>query len=365
MTRQYENDWHKWTVAVTGVSARQECAGPGCAVARCLRESPDFAGRVIGLGYDVLDAGLYAKDFVHGGYLIPSASSGDDALLSRLASLHRIEGFDAIIPCLDAEIPTYIRLTPKLAKMGIKVLLPNREQFSLRGRDNLVQLCAELGVRTAESRQVADPQFFNNCDGFSYPLMIKGSAHETALVYNATQAKAVFFKYINGWGHPVLVQRVIHGDEFVLAAVGDGRGNMLGEVIMRKRGNNDKDANAWAGVTVADDEISEVAARLVKGLNWRGPIEVQVIRDSQGKVYLTEVNPRFPAWIFLSHAVGRNLPITLLEVLAGETDHQFGTPVTGTFFIRYTQDLIVPLREYESMFVMGGLGGDNHQKRSA
>jgi hypothetical protein len=45
------------TVAVTGMNATDNPA-QGVAVARSLRAEPQFAGRVIGLGYDPLDPGL-------------------------------------------------------------------------------------------------------------------------------------------------------------------------------------------------------------------------------------------------------------------------------------------------------------------
>ena len=59
------------TVAITGMNANPDNPGPGLAVARCLRESPEFTGRIIGLGYDGLDPGLYLKDYCDAGYILP------------------------------------------------------------------------------------------------------------------------------------------------------------------------------------------------------------------------------------------------------------------------------------------------------
>ena len=50
------------TVAITGMNARADNPGPGVAVARCLREVLGFNGKIIGLGYDVLDPGLFQTD---------------------------------------------------------------------------------------------------------------------------------------------------------------------------------------------------------------------------------------------------------------------------------------------------------------
>ena len=48
--------------------------------------------------------------------------------------------------------------------------------------------------------------------------------------------------------------------------------------------------------------------------DWRGPLEVEVMRDHHGDYQLIEINPRFPAWIYLSAGVGRNLPLMLLQL---------------------------------------------------
>lgn len=95
---QLRRDWRHWTIAITGVNARAENPGPGMAVARCLVEHPEFKGRVIGLAYDALDAGLYARQYFSASYLLPYPSSGDEVLMERLMAVHDYEQIDAIIP---------------------------------------------------------------------------------------------------------------------------------------------------------------------------------------------------------------------------------------------------------------------------
>jgi len=63
------------TVAVTGMNAKPDNPGPGLAVARCLKEAYGDDIRIIGLGYDVLDAGLYLHECCDSGYLLPYPSA--------------------------------------------------------------------------------------------------------------------------------------------------------------------------------------------------------------------------------------------------------------------------------------------------
>ncbi|HEY9788258.1 MAG TPA: ATP-grasp domain-containing protein [Candidatus Obscuribacterales bacterium] len=356
MRKPSNKSWQHWNIAVTGINARVESPGPGCAVARCIREHEQFGGRVIGLGYDVLDAGLYARDFCHSGYLLPYPSAGEDALLDRIIEIHQKEGLDVIIPCLDSEIQNFIRLQDRLSLMGIRMLIPERDQFQLRAKDHLSAFCKKAGVDVPETKCVTDPSFFEYCEeeGWPYPIIVKGIFYDAQIVYNAFDAKAAFSRLVGTWGYPALVQRVIRGDEFNVSAIGDGEGGMMGTVMMRKRGLTDK-GKAWAGVTVVDDAVGGVVTKIMRALKWRGPLEVEMMKGLDGNVYLIEINPRFPAWIYLSHSVGRNLPIAVLKLLAGDTDITFAPPAPGTFFIRYAQELIVRLDEFESVFVGGAI----------
>lgn len=351
-----KKNWQNYKVAVTGINARAENPGPGCAVARCIQEHPQFKGSIIGLGYDALDAGLYARHLCNNSYLIPYPSEGEEALLYRLAQIHKAEGLDAIIPCLDSELQNFGRLKSELQLMGISMLIPSRDQFNLRAKNHLNAFCESIDVFAPESKALSNPSFFDVCEseGWKYPLMVKGIFYDAYVVHTALEAKAVFSKMIATWGYPVLVQKLVIGDELNLAAVGDGKGNMLGAVTMRKKAITDK-GKAWAGVSIVDEGLTAVAEKIIGALSWRGPLEIEVIKGYDGRIYLIEINPRFPSWIYLSHAVGRNLPVAVLKLLAGVTELGFSEPSSGTFFIRHAQELIVTLPEFETVLTEGRL----------
>lgn len=107
-------------------------------------------------------------------------------------------------------------------------------------------------------------------------------------------------------GLPVLVQRHVAGEECNSAASGDGTGALLGEVMMKKRATTD--GKAWAGISIHDEALAENARRLVAALKWKGPIEIEVMRDNQGILPLIKINPRFPAWCPLRRASGATCP---------------------------------------------------------
>ena len=342
------------TIAVTGMNARPDNPGPGVAVARCLREASGFKGRIIGLGYDALDPGFYLPQYCDAGYMLPYPSAGDEALIERLRIIQEQEHIDGLIPCLDAELPNMVRLAPVLESMGIRTFMPSAEQLQLRNKDRLAELADHAGIDNPETRTVTQAGFFYKCheDGWKYPFVVKGLFYGAQIVHDADQGAEAFHHIAAQWGLPVLVQRFLKGEEVNLTAVGDGRGEMLGAVMMKKMALTDK-GKAWAGVTVADERLLEASASLVRAVRWRGPLEVEIMRDEEGRYQLIEINPRFPAWVYLSAGVGRNLPATLVDLMFGEKPAEFSEVPAGILFVRYAEEVIVPMRQYESVVMTG------------
>lgn len=346
--------FRRWTVAVTGMNAVPDNPGPGMAVARCLRESPLFGGQLVGLGYEVLDAGLYGPG---ASYLLPYPSCPRSVLMERIEEIHARESLDAIIPCLDSELPNFVALAPRLAAMGISTLLPSARALKERNKLDLFRTCQRLGIRHPQTRTAQGRHTFASED-WDYPLVVKGPFYGATVAHTPLEAMAAFDRIVAEWGYPVLVQDYVPGHEVNLTGLGH-QGRVLGEVAMRKQALTDK-GKAWAGVTITDSELSEMAARLVAGLNWTGPMEVEAIRNQEdGALYLLEMNPRFPAWVYLSTGVGRNLPMAALALLAGQNELEFPAPRAGAMFIRFAQDVLTDISELESLISLGSLALDH------
>ena len=342
------------TVAITGMNAVPENPGAGLAVARCLREACGERIRIVGLGYDALDPGLHRREYCDSAHLLSYPGSGADTLFARLAEIHDAENIDVLIPCLDAELPLMASLASRLAEVGIRTYLPDAEQLARRAKDRLPDLAHAAGVSCPETLAITHADFFRDCDrkGWPFPLVVKGVFYDARVVAGREEADIAFRTIAAEWGLPVLVQRHIAGEECNLAGIGDGTGALLGEVMMKKRATTER-GKAWAGISIHDEALAENARRLVAALKWKGPIEIEVMRDNQGVYQLIEINPRFPAWIYLSQGVGRNLPALLLSLALDEAPPPLAPPRPGMLFIRYAQETIVPLSSFENLMVEG------------
>lgn len=345
----------KLTVAVTGLNAI-DSPGPGVPVIRALRESKLFDVRVIGLSYETLEPGIYMHDLVHKTYQIPFPKAGQEIIFQRLAYIKEQEGIDILFPNFDAELFNFIKLAPKLEKeLGIRTFLPTVDQFEARHKVNLEEYGKKYGVKVPHGRMIFGTHEIPDLSKeFTFPVVVKGQFYDAAIAYNNEQVAAHFNKISTKWGLPVIIQQFVYGTEVNLIALGDGDGNTVGMVPMRKQYITDK-GKAWAGIALDDPGLLNAGRDLIAQTKWRGGLELEYIRTSDDEYYLLEINPRFPAWVYLAVGCGQNLPEAWVQLALGEKPQMFTEYEVGKMFIRYSWDMIVDLKEFEAISTLGEL----------
>ena len=134
--------------------------------------------------------------------------------------------------------------------------------------------------------------------------------------------------------------------------MGDGEGGLVGAVSMRKTYLTDK-GKGWAGIAVKDPNLLEMAEQFMSASKWRGPCEVEVMKARDGRYHLMEINPRFPAWTFLSAGAGMNLPEAVARLAMGESVAPMRDFQAGTMFVRIAIDQIATLEDLQTMTTAG------------
>lgn len=347
-------DRQKVTVAVTGLN-NIDSPGPGIPVIRGIRESKIFDVRIIGLAYEHLEPGIYMSDLVDKTYMIPYPSEGKDALFKRLLEIHAKEKLDVIIPNFDAELFSFIKLEKKLEGIGIKTYLPTLEQFEERNKSNLSVYGEKYGVNVPSGNEAYSTSDLNNIlRSMNYPVMIKGKYYDAYAAYSIEQAVNYFIKLSAKWGFPVIIQEFIRGTEVNVVTLGDGKGNLIAAVPMRKQYITEK-GKAWGGITIEDPTLLDLAKKIISQTKWKGGMELELIRSADHKLYLIEINPRIPAWVYLAVGAGQNIPEALLMLTLGMDVSPFNRYDVGKMFVRYSYDMIVDLELFSRLTTTGEL----------
>jgi len=344
------------TIAVTGLNATDNPA-PGVGVLRSLRDRARSkhapSDRLVGLAYDALDPGVYAPDVVSDVFLLPYPSSSVEPFLERLEYVHESEGLDVLVPTLDAELPAFIALSSRLARMGIATFLPSREQFELRSKARLAALGARAGVSVPKTVVVHSVEELGRVHKeLPYPFFVKGVFYGAALATGFDEAVTAFHKAAAQWGLPIIVQAPAYGEELNVIGLGDGEGGLVSAVAMKKLVLTDK-GKGWAGVTIKDPELLAVAERFAAASKWRGGFEAEVMRTKEGRYELLEINPRFPAWVYLATAAGVNLPAALVDLALGERPKVERDYEVGKLFVRIAIDQIASVADLERIVTAG------------
>jgi carbamoyl-phosphate synthase large subunit len=342
------------TVGISGINAVDN-PGPGVGIARALKDDPELNVRVVGLAYDAMEPGIYMDWLIDKSYVMPYPSDNHEIYLERLEYIRSSYGLDFIIPSLDVELPFYTKYSKQLEENGIKVYVPTTEQFRLRGKDSLDAVAGRIGIEIPSSRVVTSYDgLMKAIDEIGLPIMVKGAYYQAYRAYTVQEATNYFNKIVNMWGYPIIAQQVVTGEEMNVVGAGDGEGNSLGLVGLKKMSVTSL-GKIWTGVTIKNDRMMDASKKFISKYNWRGPFELECIVDSSN-VYLIEINPRFPAWVYFAAGVGVNVPSNLLRKVFDMPVPENHDYEAGKLFVRYTYEVITDMLPFQQMVLKGEYG---------
>jgi len=171
----------------------------------------------------------------------------------------------------------------------------------------------------------------------SYPVMVKprrGSGARS--IHRADNARAAdfFAAYVD---EPTMIQRFMDGPEFSIDCLSDLDGRCLNAIprtMIESRGGE-----SIKGTVIFDPELVELGRRVVESLGVRGPCTVQVFRDREIGLGITDVNTRFggafPAPMYAA-LPGRTYPELIVAMARGERpEPHVGQFRAGSTFSRY------------------------------
>jgi carbamoyl-phosphate synthase large subunit len=170
-----------------------------------------------------------------------------------------------------------------------------------------------------------------------YPVMVKprqGSGARSIHRADDPAAAQLFVDYVD---EPTMVQVMMDGPEFSIDCLCDLDQRCLNAIprtMIESRGGE-----SIKGTVIADPELVELGRRVVETLGVRGPCTVQVFRDRELGLGITDVNTRFggafPAPMYAA-LPGRTYPELIARLARGERiAPHVGEFRAGITFTRY------------------------------
>jgi len=180
----------------------------------------------------------------------------------------------------------------------------------------------------------------------SYPVMVKPRQGSGARSIHPCADRAEMEFFIGYVKEPVMVQRLMGGPEFSVDVLCDLGGRCLNAIprsMLESRGGE-----SIKGQVIDDPELVDLARRVAESFGFRGPGTIQMFRDPEIGLGITDVNPRFggafPAPMYAA-LPGRTYPELIVRMARGETvEPHVGEYRSGMHFTRYYEQLELDAR---------------------
>ena len=247
--------------------------------------------------------------------------------LQRLCEEHRV---GVVLPLTDLDIEILGRA---LEEGRLPALVPSAEVArATYDKYETHLLLQRLGLPSPPTVLAED-----ELGALEYPVMVKprrgSGARSIHLAHDAAQAR-FFVDYV---AEPTMVQRAMKGPELSIDCLGDRDGRCLNAIprtMLESRGGE-----SIKGQVIHDEELIELGRRVMEALVVAGPATIQVFRDPDIGVGITDVNTRFGgAFPAPSYAAlpGRSYPELIVRMAGGERiEPHVGEFRAGMTFTRY------------------------------
>ena len=254
----------------------------------------------------------------------------DPGYVPALAEICERHGVGAVLPLTDLDIEILARARER---GELPALVPSAEVAAATyDKYETHRLLTALGLPSPPTVLPDD-----DLAAIEYPVMVKprrgSGARSIHLAHDEREAR-FFIDYVR---EPVMVQRAMSGPEVSIDCLGDREGvclNAIPRSMLESRGGE-----SIKGEVLEDPEMVRLGQLVVEALGVRGPATIQVFRDPDAGLGITDVNTRFggafPAPVYAA-LPGRSYPELIVAMAAGRRiEPHVGEYRAGTTFTRY------------------------------
>jgi len=289
--------------------------------------------KVVSADIDKLAPGLYLSDKE---YLISPFTN--KKFWKDLGKIIKKEKIDIVIPALDPLLIEFAKSKNFFESLNVKVLISPPETIFLT-RDKwetykLLKNTVPLPKSFIDKKKINIP----------YPLFIKprtGSGSIDIFKVNSKDELNFYWKKIK---NPI-IQEYLGGKEYTVDCLTDMKGKLL-FCIPRIRLDT-KAGVSIKGRVVKNKKIEEIAEKISQKIRFIGPFFFQ-LKEKNGILKLTEINPRFGGGMPLSAMAGPNIYLLSVKLFLGEDIKKIPKIKYGLYFTRFDQEIYLTKKQINS-----------------
>lgn len=230
-----------------------------------------------------------------------------------------------------------------------RVTVPNLEIFDQAAdKANTMAFCMANDIPCPRTYPMYDGDVEPILDGLQFPVMVKPRRGIGAIgVHRFDDADSLrrHFTHMREHHGELLVQEFIPltgGMQFQAEAFLDSDSRMkVCMVILKPRFFPVTGGTSTANLTIDRPDIQQSVRRLLEGLRWVGPADVDLILDPRDNVpKILEINPRVTAGIKIGFAAGIDYADLHLRLAMGEPIPEIGSYRLGVYCRNLIMDML-------------------------
>ena len=320
------------------------CAGRRVALLDAFRRALtelDLDGKLLAADVTYASPAYHKAD---GGLIVPPTDRPE--YVPALLEAVRTHQVSLLVPLTDLDLLLLAHRRQEFADLGCTVMIASEPTVRLcrdKARFSQALTSAGLpGIRTCTLEEFSTRPF--------YPCFLKPVTGSAGIGAGQVRDAMELTAHVAIYGPDMLVQEYIPGQEFTI----DVYRTRAGEVrcVVPRQRLAVRSGEVEKGVTVKDDGLTQAAIRLASAMGdlW-GVFCCQCRRPNQRSLpRFFEINPRFGGGVPLSIAAGANLPLYLLQEIAGlEVTAQLGRFTDHLLMLRYDEAVFVRLDDASSL----------------
>ena len=312
------------------------CAGRRVALLEAFRSAADELGIALEIvASDVAPEYSAACHRADSSVTVPRADSGD--FVPYLLDLVRSRDIGMIVPTIDPELLPLAEARSGFAELGAEVAVSAPGLVAMAG-DKLATAAflAEHGVPSPTTATLA--QALAAPGSWPGSMFVKPQFGSAGRGVRAVASHAALAGLEAA--EPMLVQKLLRGEEYTVNMFFDARGKLVTAVPHRRI--SVRAGEVEKGVTVREAGLLALAEQLAAVLpEPRGAMCFQAMVDSDGSAAVFEINARFGGGYPLAHSAGAPFARWLLEERLGLPSSANNHWRSGVTMLRYDAAVIV------------------------
>lgn len=287
-------------------------------------------GKVYAANSEALTSGMIVAD---GAYTVPRVDS--EQYIPALLKICQQHNIKLVVSLFDIDLPYLAKAREKFENLGIQVVVSDPWVIEITNdKWKTWEFLNQYNIGSPRTfLNLKSVQLELSSGSLKYPLIIKprwgmGSLsvfraendEELRFFYDYT-SKEIRKSYLNILSHrdigeAVIIQEFIPGNEFGLDVFNNLNGEFLQTVAKHKLAMRSGETDI--AEVVNDSRLLQLGEKLSHLFKHRGNIDVDILENANGKLFVLEINARFGGGYPFSHLAGVNYPEDLVTMTKGD-----------------------------------------------